>query len=67
MRCAMEVRLERHQPLEVTCNAASLHQAIAGAADKLAHLVAHTLGKQRDERRHRTDPAPDAPVVPEQL
>lgn len=63
MRCAMQARLEHHQPLDVTCDAPSMHQAIAGAADKLRHLVEHTLGKLRDERRHRTDPPlvePDA-------
>lgn len=58
MRCVMEVRLERHQPLNVTFDAASMHQAIAGAADKLRHVVEHTLGRDRDERRHRTDPMP---------
>jgi ribosome-associated translation inhibitor RaiA len=56
MRCAMEARLERHQPLNVTSDATSIHQAIAGAADKLRHLVERTLGKERDERRQRTDP-----------
>jgi ribosome-associated translation inhibitor RaiA len=64
MRCAMQARLERHQPLDVTCDAESMHQAIAGAADKLRHLVEHTLGKERDERRHRTDPSPIDPVPP---
>ena len=56
LRCAMEARLEHHQPLAVTFAAATLHQAIAGAADKLARLVANTLGRLRDERRHRKDP-----------
>lgn len=56
MRCAMEARLERHQPLAVTFEAATLHQAVNGAADKLARLVEHTLGRERDEQRHRTDP-----------
>jgi predicted SprT family Zn-dependent metalloprotease len=64
MRCAMQARLERQQPLDVTCDAASLHQAIAGAAHKLAHLLAHTLGKQRDEKRQRTDPVPEDPGQP---
>jgi ribosome-associated translation inhibitor RaiA len=63
MRCAMQARLERHQPLDVTCDADSMHQAIAGAADKLRHLVEHTLEKERDEKRHRTDPLPP-PAVP---
>ncbi|MDP2139132.1 MAG: HPF/RaiA family ribosome-associated protein [Candidatus Didemnitutus sp.] len=62
MRCAMEARLEHHQPLNVTFDAESLHQAIAGAADKLRHVVEHTLGRARDEKRQRTDPAPVEPV-----
>ena len=64
MRCAMEARLEHHQPIAVTFDAATVHQAVEGAADKLARLVAHTLGKLRDEQRHRTDPAvgPESPV-----
>ena len=56
MRCAMEARLAHHQPIAVTHDAATLHQAVDGAAEKLARLVAHTLGRLRDERRHRTDP-----------
>lgn len=63
MRCAMEVRLEHHQPLEVTCNADSLHQAIAGAAEKLTRIVEETLRKVRHDRRRGTDPAPDAPIM----
>ena len=65
MRCAMQARLERHQPLDVTCDAESMHQAIAGAADKQRRLVEHTLGRERDERRHRTDP-PLQPETPAQ-
>jgi len=56
LRCAMEARLEGHQPLAVTSDAASLHQAIADAAHKLARLVEHTLGRQRGMRSERTDP-----------
>lgn len=66
MRCTMEARLERHQPLNVAFDAGSMHQAIAGAADKLAHLVRHALGKARTERRRRTDPPLDTPVAPAQ-
>jgi len=65
MRCTMEARLEHHQPIAVMFDAATVHEAVDGAADKLARLVAHTLGRLRDERRHRTDPPlvePGAPV-----
>jgi ribosome-associated translation inhibitor RaiA len=64
IRCTMEARLEHHQPIAVTFDAATMHQAVDGAADKLARLVEHTLGKLRDERRHRTDPSTVEPVLP---
>lgn len=63
VRCSMEARLERHQPLHVTFNAESAHQAIAGAANKLRHIVEDTLGRQRDERRHRSAPPRAEPGI----
>jgi ribosome-associated translation inhibitor RaiA len=66
MRCAMEARLEQHQPIAVTFAAATVHQAINGAADKLTRLVAHTFERLQDERRHRTDPSPVEPGAPGQ-
>jgi ribosome-associated translation inhibitor RaiA len=66
MRCALEARLEQHQPIAVTFEAATLHQAINGAADKLTRLVAHTIERLQDERRHRTDPSPAEPEIPVQ-
>ena len=65
-RCVMEARLEGHQPAAVAFEAANARQAVDGAADKLARLVAHTLEKRRDERRHRTDPPPVEPGTPVQ-
>lgn len=62
LRCAMEARLERHQPLAVTHQAGSLHEAVDGAADKLARTVEHTLGRLRTERADRTDPPPVGPA-----
>ncbi len=56
IRCAMEGRLKRHQPLTVTCEAGSVHQAVDEAAEKLDRLVEHTLGRLHDEKIHRTDP-----------
>ena len=44
-RCMMEARLEKHQPIAVTEEAASLDQAIEGAAHKLKRLVDHTLAR----------------------
>jgi len=55
-RCMMEARLEGRRPVAVTCHAANLEGAIEGAAEKLAGLIASTLGRIRDQNRHRTDP-----------
>lgn len=56
-RCMMEARLEGRQPIAVTNEAETLDQAIGGASDKLAKLIENTLERQRDQRRHRTDPS----------
>ena len=61
MRCMMEARLEGHQPITATHQAATLDQAVDGAADKLARLIEHTLGRQREQQSHRTDPDPSPP------
>lgn len=47
-RCMMEARLEGQQPIAVTDEAASLDEAIAGAADKLRHSLDHTLSRLND-------------------
>jgi ribosome-associated translation inhibitor RaiA len=51
-RCVMEARIAGHQPLAVTHDAASLDDAIAGAADKLENSLDHTLGRL-DHRKGR--------------
>ncbi len=51
-RCMIEARLEGHQPLVVTHQAASLDQAVDGAADKLTRLIESTTGRMRDKNRH---------------
>ena len=56
MSCMMEARLEHHQPLSVSHTGSNIHQAIEGAAEKLAHVLEHTLGKLDHERQTRTDP-----------
>ncbi len=48
-RCMMEARIEGRHPIAVTHHAASLDQAIEGAADKLTRSIEHTLGRLRDE------------------
>ncbi len=45
MRCMMEARHEGRPPLAVTDHADNLHQAVTGAADKLARLIDNSLGR----------------------
>ena len=61
MCCMMEARLEGRQPIAVTHHATTLDEAVDGAADKLARLIEHTLGRQREQQSHRTDPDPSQP------
>jgi ribosome-associated translation inhibitor RaiA len=49
-RCMLEARLEGRQPVAVTSHAATLDQAVQGAAQKLAHLLDSTLGRLHDHR-----------------
>jgi len=44
-RCMMEARLEHHSPTAVTHQAASVHEAVDGAAEKLKRAVEHLVGK----------------------
>lgn len=50
-RCMMEARLEGRQPTAVTHQAASLDDAIDGAADKLKRSLERTLERLKDDRR----------------
>ena len=61
MRCMLEARLEGRQPIAVTHHATTLDKAVDGAADKLARLIEHTFGRQREQQSHRTDPDPSPP------
>jgi len=56
MRCMIEARLEGHQPLAVTDQAATLDQAVDGAANKMTHLIESTIGRLKHQEEHRTDP-----------
>ena len=58
-RCMLEARLERRQPVAVTEHAATLEQAIQGAAKKLAHLLDSTYGRVQAARKK----GPDAPTL----
>ena len=44
-RCLMEARLAGHQPVAASCEAATLDEAINGAADRLEKSLDHILGK----------------------
>ena len=46
-RCVMEARLEGRQPVAVTHIAATLDEAVSGAADKLTSALDSTLGRLR--------------------
>jgi ribosome-associated translation inhibitor RaiA len=65
-RCVMEARLEGRQPIAVTDQAATLDQAVDGAANKLTRLIEHTLGRLHDEKSRRTDPPLPAPELADQ-
>ena len=60
-RCVMEARLEGRQPVAVTHQAATVDQAVEGAAHKLARLIESTLGRLHDQANRRTDPPPPEP------
>jgi ribosome-associated translation inhibitor RaiA len=65
-RCMMEARLEGRQPVAATHQAATLDEAVDGAADKLTRLVESTLGRLRDQKSHRTDPPPPGSTLTKQ-
>jgi len=47
-RCMMEARLEGRQPTAVTHEAATLDQAVDGAADRIQRLIKSTLGRLQE-------------------
>ncbi len=49
-RCMIEARLEGRQPTAVTCEAATVAQAVAGAADKLKSSLGSTVDRLREHR-----------------
>ena len=60
-RCMLEARLEGRQPVAATDHAATLEQAVHGAAQKLVHLLDSTLGRLHD---HRDDHGKSASGLP---
>jgi ribosome-associated translation inhibitor RaiA len=61
MRCMIEARMTGQRPIAVTHQAATVGQAVSGAADKLSRMLESILGKRRDQRCRSTEPpaAPD--------
>jgi ribosome-associated translation inhibitor RaiA len=51
-RCMIEARLNGYPPIAVSDHDATLHQAIAGAADKLKRAIDSALGRLQDGKRH---------------
>ncbi len=47
MRCLLEARLEALQPIAVTDEAATVEQAVEGAARKMRRALDSTLGKRQ--------------------
>lgn len=45
LRCMMEARLSGHQPVAVSCEAASLDEAVTGAAETLEKSLDRLVGK----------------------
>jgi ribosome-associated translation inhibitor RaiA len=66
-RCMLEARLAGRQPTSVTHQAATVEQAVDGAADKLARLIEGTLERLHDRDRHRTATDSPEPELPDQL
>ena len=66
IRCVMEARLEGRQPSAVTHQAATVDQAVDGAAEKLIRMIESTLGQLRDQKRRRTGPPPPGAEIPEE-
>ena len=48
MRCLLEARLAGRQPIAVSHEAATLQEAVDGAAEKLTHSLDSTLGRLAD-------------------
>ena len=53
-RCMLEARIQGRAPIAVTQHAASLAEAIDGAAEKLRRSVESTLDKADDHRANDT-------------
>jgi len=66
-RCVMEARLEGRQPVAVTYQAATVDEAVDGAAGELTRLIENTLGRLHDHNIRRTDSPLPASTLTEKL
>jgi hypothetical protein len=66
-QCVMEARLEGRQPIAVTHQAATMDQAVNGAAEKLTGAIETIIGRQRDQHRRQAEPLPDEATPPDDL
>ena len=57
-RCLLEARFEGLDPLAITEHAASVGQAITGAADKMQRKLSSVVGKLRDKHSRASHSAP---------
>jgi len=55
IRCSIEAHLAGRQPVAVSHQAATVAQAVDGAADKLVNLLESTLERLHDQTRHRAE------------
>ena len=53
-RCLLEARVTGYQPIAVSAHAVTLHQAIAGASDKLKRAIDSALGRLQDKDKHHS-------------
>jgi ribosomal subunit interface protein len=65
MRCVMEARLERYQPVAVTHHADTLHKAIDGAVDKLTRKIDSTIERLHDQKIRSDGLTIPEPILPE--
>ena len=65
-RCMLEARLEGRQPVAVTEHAATLEQAVNGAAHKLARLLDSALGRLNEHRDKALGSGMPGAMEPEQ-
>ncbi len=65
--CSIEAHLAGRPPVAVTHHAATVEQAVEGAADKLANLLESTLERLHDQTRHRAEDRKHELSLPEAL